>query len=74
LAHRIELNWLLFFTADTVILFIAVVAISFQTIKAALANPAKSLRRKNDKIFLYNPYPYSLPDFHTGRAIFMNIF
>ncbi|MGH2649520.1 MAG: ABC transporter permease, partial [Ginsengibacter sp.] len=43
-AYRIHLQWWVFALAAVVALFIALFTISFQAIKAAVANPAKSLR------------------------------
>lgn len=43
-AYRIHLHWLLFLLAGLTALFIALFTISFQAIRAALINPAKSLR------------------------------
>jgi len=43
-AYRIQISWWIFLIAGFVSIFIAVVTISFQAIKAALANPVKSLR------------------------------
>ena len=43
-AYRIEINWLVFFAAGFVTAFIALISISFQAIRAAMANPVKSLR------------------------------
>ncbi len=43
-AYRIQLNWWMFFAAGFLAIFIALITISFQAIKAALANPVKSLR------------------------------
>ncbi|MDN5284664.1 MAG: FtsX-like permease family protein [Mucilaginibacter sp.] len=45
-AYRINVNWWLFFAAGFVATLIALVTISFQSIKAALANPVKSLRNE----------------------------
>ncbi len=42
--YRIEISWLIFFIAGIVAMLIALVTISFQSIKAAVANPMKSLR------------------------------
>lgn len=42
--YRIEVNWVVFVIAALIALFIAVITISFQAIKAALANPVKNLR------------------------------
>ncbi|MEO8112144.1 MAG: ABC transporter permease [Ginsengibacter sp.] len=42
--YRIEISWLIFFIAGIVAMLIAIVTISFQSIKAAIANPVKSLR------------------------------
>lgn len=42
--YRIEVNWVVFAIAALVALFIAVATISFQAVKAALANPVKNLR------------------------------
>jgi putative ABC transport system permease protein len=43
-AYRITLSWWIFFAAGLMALFIALFTISYQAIKAALANPVKSLR------------------------------
>jgi len=42
--YRININWWIFGEAAFLVLFIALATISFQSIKAAIANPAKSLR------------------------------
>jgi putative ABC transport system permease protein len=42
--YRINISWWMFAVAAFLVLFIALVTISFQAIKAALANPVKSLR------------------------------
>ncbi|MEO5890555.1 MAG: ABC transporter permease [Ferruginibacter sp.] len=42
--YRIEISWWIFIAAGVVALLIALVTISFQAIKAAVANPVKSLR------------------------------
>ncbi|MGZ3778758.1 MAG: ABC transporter permease, partial [Mucilaginibacter sp.] len=43
-AYRIEIQWWVFVLAGIVALLIAFITISFQSVKAALANPVKSLR------------------------------
>ncbi|HEY6978640.1 MAG TPA: FtsX-like permease family protein [Chitinophagaceae bacterium] len=43
-AYRIDMSWWMFALATLVALIIALVTISFQAIKAAIANPVKSLR------------------------------
>ena len=43
-AYRINISWWLFAVGGLVAIIIALVTISFQAIKAALANPVKSLR------------------------------
>ena len=43
-AYRINISWTIFFIAGLCTLLITMVTISFQAIKAALANPVKSLR------------------------------
>lgn len=43
-AYRISIQWPVFFVAGCLALLIALVTICFQTVKAALANPIKSLR------------------------------
>ncbi|HVS94647.1 MAG TPA: ABC transporter permease [Mucilaginibacter sp.] len=43
-AYRIELSWIIFIAVMFVSVIIALVTISFQSIKAATANPVKSLR------------------------------
>jgi predicted permease len=42
--YRIEISWWIFLAAGISALFIALITISFQSIKAAIANPVKSLR------------------------------
>ncbi|HSN09162.1 MAG TPA: ABC transporter permease [Hanamia sp.] len=43
-AYRIHISWWFFAIAGVVAIFIALITISFQAIKAAVANPVKSLR------------------------------
>ena len=43
-AYRIPIDWTVFVVAGTLSLLIAVITISFQTIKAAMGNPVESLR------------------------------
>ena len=43
-AYRIEIQWWMFILAGSVAVVIALITVSFQSIKAALANPVKSLR------------------------------
>jgi len=43
-AYRIEIPWWVFVAAALAALFIAFLTVSFQSVKAALANPVKSLR------------------------------
>jgi putative ABC transport system permease protein len=43
-AYRTEINWWIFIVAGAVALTIALLTVSIQTIRAALANPVKSLR------------------------------
>jgi len=45
-AYRISISWWIFVVAGVVALCIALLTISFQAIKAALANPVKSLRNE----------------------------
>ena len=42
--YRITISWLIFLVAGVTAMFIALLTISFQAIKAAIANPVKSLR------------------------------
>jgi putative ABC transport system permease protein len=42
--YRIEMSWWLFAFASLLVVFIALFTVSFQAIKAAIANPVKSLR------------------------------
>ncbi len=42
--YRIEISWWIFIAAGLTAIFIALITISFQAIKAAVANPVKSLR------------------------------
>ena len=43
-AYRVDIEWWVFFTAAALTLLIALMTVSFQAVKAALANPVKSLR------------------------------
>ncbi len=43
-AYRININWWIFLIAGVTAILIALITISFQSIKAAIANPVKSLR------------------------------
>jgi putative ABC transport system permease protein len=43
-AYRINISWLIFASAGGIVLFAAVATVSAQAIKAAIANPIKSLR------------------------------
>jgi len=43
-AYRISIHWWIFFVAGFLAIFIALVTVSFQAIKAAVANPVESLR------------------------------
>ncbi|MBS1975390.1 MAG: ABC transporter permease, partial [Bacteroidetes bacterium] len=42
--YRIDISWWVFFAAGFAAIMIALITISFQSIKAAIANPVKSLR------------------------------
>jgi putative ABC transport system permease protein len=42
--YRITLSWWMFIVAGLLVVFIALATVSFQAIKAAIANPVKSLR------------------------------
>lgn len=43
-AYRINISWWVFFAAGALAVFIAFITIGFQAVKAAIANPVKSLR------------------------------
>jgi putative ABC transport system permease protein len=43
-AYRIDISWWMFLLAGAIAIFIAMATVSFQAIKAALANPVQSLR------------------------------
>lgn len=43
-AYRINISWWMFMIAALIVIAIAIITISLQTIKAAIANPVKSLR------------------------------
>jgi putative ABC transport system permease protein len=43
-AYRINISWMVFVSAGLVAILIALITVSFQAIKAAMANPVKSLR------------------------------
>jgi len=42
--YRVDMHWWLFLAAGVIALLIALITISFQATKAAIANPVKSLR------------------------------
>jgi putative ABC transport system permease protein len=43
-AYRVKISWWVFIVAGIAALLIALITISFQAIKTAIANPVKSLR------------------------------
>jgi hypothetical protein len=43
-AYRIDLDWVIFVAASLAALFIAWLTVSYESVKAAVANPSKSLR------------------------------
>jgi len=43
-AYRITIEWWMFLLAGIIAIIIALITVSFQSIKAAIANPVKSLR------------------------------
>ena len=43
-AYRIEISWWMFLAAGLLAILIALITVSFQAIKAAIANPVKTLR------------------------------
>jgi putative ABC transport system permease protein len=43
-AYKVDISWWIFVVAGALALFIALLTVSFQAIKAAIANPVKSLR------------------------------
>ncbi|MBS1529838.1 MAG: ABC transporter permease [Bacteroidetes bacterium] len=43
-AYRIDISWWIFLAAGLTAIIIAIITVSFQSVKAALANPVKSLR------------------------------
>jgi putative ABC transport system permease protein len=43
-AYRIHISWWIFIIAGFIAILIALITVSFQAIKAAVANPVKSLR------------------------------
>jgi len=43
-AYRIQINWWIFLLAGTIAVIIALLTISTQAVKAAIANPVKALR------------------------------
>jgi putative ABC transport system permease protein len=42
--YRVNVSWWIFFVTGLIAVIIALLAVSFQSIKAAIANPVKSLR------------------------------
>ncbi|HYJ62947.1 MAG TPA: FtsX-like permease family protein, partial [Parafilimonas sp.] len=43
-AYRTNISWWIFIAADIAAIMIALITVSFQAIRAAIANPVKSLR------------------------------
>jgi ABC-type antimicrobial peptide transport system permease subunit len=43
-AYRIHVSWWIFLVAGVIAVLIAMITVSFQAIKAAVANPVESLR------------------------------
>jgi len=43
-AYRTTISWWMFTAAGLLVLLIALITVSFEAIKAAIANPVKSLR------------------------------
>jgi putative ABC transport system permease protein len=43
-AYRIDISWTVFAIAGSIAMLIALITVSFQSIKAAFSNPVKSLR------------------------------
>jgi putative ABC transport system permease protein len=43
-AYKININWTVFLIAGCFAMLIAILTISFQSVKSAMANPVKSLR------------------------------
>jgi putative ABC transport system permease protein len=43
-AYRIHIGWASFVIAGVAVILIALITVSFQAIRAAIANPVKSLR------------------------------
>jgi hypothetical protein len=43
-AYRTNINWWIFVLAGSSVVLIALITVSFQSVKAALANPVKALR------------------------------
>ena len=43
-AYKVNIGWLVFAVAGLLAFMIAIITVSFQAIRAALANPVKSLR------------------------------
>jgi putative ABC transport system permease protein len=43
-AFRIDLNWMIFAVTGCVALVVALITLSFQAIRAAIANPVESLK------------------------------
>jgi putative ABC transport system permease protein len=45
-AYRITIGWWVFASAGSAAMLIALITVSFQSVKAALANPVNSLRNE----------------------------
>jgi putative ABC transport system permease protein len=57
-SYRIDISWWMFLVAGAASMLIALITVSFQAIKAAIANPIKSLRKKARKHHLRIVLPY----------------
>ena len=44
--YRINISWWIFLAAGSAVILISLLTISLQSVKAAMANPVKSLRRE----------------------------
>jgi putative ABC transport system permease protein len=43
-AYRVDMNWTLFLMASAIVFIVAILTVSYQTLRSAKANPSKTLR------------------------------
>jgi hypothetical protein len=56
-AYRVNISWWVFAIAGAVAMFIALVTVSFQAIKAAITNPVKSFKDRMKNVWTSDECP-----------------